>query len=185
MPWEKTRLLRLLNVNTRTSLATTVPQPVNTKDLHAHLGRWQNSTPFSAHMIRHEADIMMPTFRRAARLMVALVDWRREFGELPESLDALVGPYFQMPPLNPMVMQPFFYSSTGIPIDLTIQYPNGEVQIVLPKDRPFLWSPQHPLTKLDAEPEEIIEEGFLERHKEVRDTMRNGHIWLVPEPVGP
>lgn len=183
MPWERIRLLRFLNVNTRSLLDPSFSQQLNRDGPYASIGRWQNTTPFGSQLSRHEADIMMPTFRRAARVLVALVDWRREHGELPDSLEDLVGPYFQSMPLNLMIMQPFFYSSTGIPIDLMVQHPSGDMEIVLPKDSPFLWSPQHPRTQFDLLPQEIDEETFAARKTKILETIRQGYIWLIPEPA--
>jgi hypothetical protein len=84
-----------------------------------------------------------------------------------------------------MNLQPYFYTSSGYPVEVTSQLPTGDLEIALPKDTPFIWSPQHPRTQFDLLPQEIDEESFVDRKAKIVETIRNGHIWLVPESSEP
>jgi hypothetical protein len=63
--------------------------------------------------------------RRVVRLLLALEARRLEKGTLPESLDALVGPYLDRLPMDPATGKPFRYLPAGLPfplLALTYQY---------------------------------------------------------------
>ncbi len=53
--------------------------------------------------------------RRQFVLLLALIAWHHDHGELPESLDQLVGPYFDKLPLDPLTAKPFVYQRFPTP----------------------------------------------------------------------
>ena len=52
---------------------------------------------------------------RAFRLQMALAAWRREHGDVPKSLDELVGKYLDAVPIDPFTGEPFRYIPEGVP----------------------------------------------------------------------
>ncbi len=68
--------------------------------------------------------------RRVVRLVLALEASWLEKGTLPESLDSLVGPYFDRLPMDPVTGKPFHYMPRGLPfpsVALTYNYDWQEV----------------------------------------------------------
>ncbi len=100
--------------------------------------------------------------RHAARLRIALADWRREHGSLPESLDALVGPYFEKLPLGSADPAAFrLLIPRGLPYELTEPMPNAEPIMVLAKGTPFLWTPGGCILDAKSDEAEMLMRGTL------------------------
>lgn len=162
--WERCRMERLFNHATHASLTTQARQAAKVAsavamprqeefDLSPDLRRWSESTwfpplgnyIFAGYM---EDSLLERTINyRGTRILVALADWRREHGELPDSLDVLIGPYFPRLPVDPVTGEAFLYFPHGIseefiPGRLGAFYltPFGPA-VSLAKGRAFLWSP--------------------------------------------
>ncbi len=86
----------------------------------------------------------METRRRAVRLILALEAWKLQHGELPETLDELVGPYFDALPVNPCSGEPFLYRRDGVKLAISWQLRPIWAPVAsreqIPADRPFIWS---------------------------------------------
>jgi len=84
---------------------------------------------------------------RGTRILMALADCRRDHGGLPDSLEALVGPYFVRLPLDPTTGEPFLYFPHGIQEEIGpprfggFAADDSEMPAHLPVGEPFLWSP--------------------------------------------
>ena len=96
--------------------------------------------------------LVQETYRRVVRVQLALLAWRHGHGQFPETLDALVGPYFDQLPLDPCCGRPFRYKPLGWPREVRWVRSNafnryGSVRtaermaIVIPAGCPFLWTP--------------------------------------------
>lgn len=59
--------------------------------------------------------------RRAVRVVLAAQLWRMEFGELPRSLDELVGETLESLPVDPLTGEPFRYFPDGVPESSTLR----------------------------------------------------------------
>jgi len=83
---------------------------------------------------------------RAFRLQMALAAWRRAHGEVPESLDELVGTYLDAVPIDPYTGRPFRYYPQGLPErkeePMDMMGPPGAASPPPPESHgPLVWSP--------------------------------------------
>jgi len=63
---------------------------------------------------------------------------RLEHGELPKTLDAVVGPYFERLPTDPTTARPFRYFPQGLPIAITAStYLYGD-RVLIPAGTPLV-----------------------------------------------
>ncbi|MCB9938970.1 MAG: hypothetical protein H6823_12050 [Planctomycetaceae bacterium] len=101
--------------------------------------------------------------RRAVQTQIALIAWRKQYGQLPDSLDELLSEPFESLPLDPYTKQPFVYLPNGVVEEIwddpyggmgsmmgmgSGMYEEGEPQVEwqppkrrLVRSAPFLWSP--------------------------------------------
>ncbi len=83
---------------------------------------------------------------RAAKLLLAIEAWRLEHSALPDSLDALMGVYFDTVPRDPFSGTPFEIYPQGAPVSLggthAWLYPFGHGASV-PAERPLLGAAVH------------------------------------------
>lgn len=207
LPWEQARGLRALNLVMsrdlslvrRNEAAIARGEPlVHRPDPWAHEPRepWQRSTlvlqDYWPH-VGHETWGLMTvvTGRRGVRLQLALAAWKLEHGEVPESLDALVGPYFDKVPTDPYAVEPFRYFPKGVPTPVTrdVGSPYKEkVEVIVEADQPFVWC---------AEPSVVVDRGEkrvlakyryrLDKHEFYHartedEVWRWGRAFPVPEP---
>jgi hypothetical protein len=207
MPWERCRSRRLLCHGTRDDLgwiqyceATPASAGWSPYEDRKAISRWVPSTLLGRNEIDpfRLDDQLVPskllgrdwgqgeTYKRperrslelhAARIRIALADWRREQGSPPESLDALVGPYFEKLPPDPLTRRPFIYCPRGLPYDLTGPRPNAAPLVVLAKDTPFLWGGSYAranfLTRLT---------GRAKNRAYETDVLMRGWLFPVPPP---
>ncbi len=153
LPWEKARTTRLLNYLASEDMAYIrrfkVEVERNWRALYLPDERdeqerqWIKTTPpFQAgglgSLVRPlvEARLRMEAERRAARLLLALQAWKLEHGKLPETLDALVGPYFEELPIDPYCGKPFRY----LPDGLATAIPAHRFMKEAEPGRPLIWS---------------------------------------------
>jgi hypothetical protein len=167
LPWELQRAVRVLNqvtaermaelreVETLVSKAQPIdvlptPEPGRTWD------RWEATTPLlwlfrGWGNLAPLAFLSMETQRRAVLILLATQAWKTEHGELPPTLDSLVGPYLDRLPLDPYSGEPFRYFREGVPVSLQIRQrwasslfltakADQDGNILLPANSPFLWS---------------------------------------------
>jgi len=79
--------------------------------------------------------------RRIARLQLALAAWRAEHGELPKTLDELVGEELDSLPVDPFTGRPFLYRREGIPWPAQSGASAGELsEEDVAAGTPLLWS---------------------------------------------
>jgi hypothetical protein len=140
LPWEEYRARRVLNVRTardleRWSVRDNVRYGAHVPYPRRRAVSQKPSYPFflatgkvSQFLENHRSDDLawgltqIETRRRAVRLLLALQGWKREHGELPKTLDQLVGPYLEHLPLDPYSREPFRFFREGLPIPLKHQY---------------------------------------------------------------
>ena len=151
LPWEKARLLRLLNRTASGDLNAlkNMDDPVDNNAIDNiyetldsqtfpkidYLDFERRSLPgslreparvrgISLRVAFHELNAR--TVRRATKIVLALEAWKLEHGELPESLDELVGPYFKELPKAPRAGTVFAYFPKGLPKRLSAYSPSAE-----------------------------------------------------------
>jgi hypothetical protein len=162
--WERQRTERLLNYATQASLTgharlaariqaggvTGLPElPPLTSEVMQYSGNTWFPDVYNYVGAGYMTDSLVARTitGRGTRILMALADWRREHGGLPDSLEALVGPYFGRLPVDPTTGEPFLYFPHGIPEEIGPPRFGGfaadesEMPVHLPVGRPFLWSP--------------------------------------------
>jgi hypothetical protein len=182
LPWETARARRLASYFTVKNLdriesleqslaseaATTLPRIASYTDSdprwreYREPEAWTRTTPLASPDCWRMRDgfpdenlLQQEMYRRVVRVQLALFAWRHEHGQFPQTLDALVGPYFDQLPLDPYCGRPFRYEPKGWPWDVRwiasngsllsgLQYravgPAAQMAIVVPAGCPFLWS---------------------------------------------
>jgi len=151
LPWERTRALRLLNLETRleteqgnaalTDDATFVLMRQTQARLTSSQGSellnalrkligvwpvsraWEEDDVWQRPLTLSESHKAIETARRAARVVLALQAWKLKHGSLPKSLDQLVGPYLDHIPDDPYSGKPFRYFRDGLKIPLRWDQP--------------------------------------------------------------
>jgi hypothetical protein len=179
LPWERARALRVLNLMTARDLKSfsDVESAISREasfafpDSHRDDQEWlalMRSTPllvalhYSPQSWAYTRDLAsVTTRRRAVRLLLALEAWKIEHGELPKTLDQLVGPYLDRLPLDPYAAEPFRYFPNGLPIPITSTRwdrwdRNAEV---VEAGTPFIWSTTESVIVKDAD------EGIPDRYR--------------------
>jgi hypothetical protein len=171
--------------------------------LHERNQRWAKTTPslwgnpyqLSVHedgrldlMAGHEVR------RRIARLRLALAAWRAEHGELPETLDELVGKELDSLPVDPFTGRPFLYRPKGIPwpvqrrdapVDVTsagVLYEYGMYEEGVLGGTPLLWSagPNLIYFPRGGQGEAAFEDyQYKPRHGSVTVLSDEREVWLL------
>ena len=206
LPWERARALRLLNQLTAQELAKcrdfvealargrSVPPPTENatapdgdRDVTYRLiggsvgpniqvrvdGRVVNLGYLGDYLV-------IETYHRATRLILALEAWRLEHSSLPDSLDDLRGTYLDELPVDPYTGAEFGYEPKGLPYYIVSTTHFSEEKTIEP-DRPFLfcdtWSARPPR---DARSSDLrrIENNSGGASK--TETWNN--IWVFPIP---
>lgn len=155
LPWEKARALRALDQLTADELfrlhkvedAVASRRPVGQDMLLYRRNDWRVETTPSlriwycpeATWLIHSL-IRTETARRAMRLQLALAAWKLERGELPRSLDELVGRNLDRIPLDPHTAEPFRYFPDGVPIPFYWHGQKSPADPRLEAKQPFLWA---------------------------------------------
>lgn len=168
LPWEQARARRLLNRQTAADLqALSRAETQASSDLYVYCpGRryprnWDTEPWFSLRrqvslplvQDRHddrktlvEALVRIETDRRVVRLQLLLVAWKLEHGELPDTLNQLVGPYLDRIPVDPYCGEPFEYFPEGLPIPIHLyrvdwlRSRGDHDRQEIPPGTPFVWS---------------------------------------------
>ncbi|MBN1588944.1 MAG: hypothetical protein JW888_05470, partial [Pirellulales bacterium] len=220
-PWEQARARRVLNFLTRENLAIVDEvekavaggQPMGQSlrsfsrkstmhniwkgclyhNVSPHIGRLQ------VVQRRVQEFVACESRYRAFRLQLALAAWRLEHGEVPATLDQLVGAYLDAVPIDPYTGRPFRYFPKGHPggavstsrIDpdtgrpfryfamghrgsAVATSPNEQPLVVVEKGiGPFLWSPRGIAADLD---ESLDNFQAMQRH-----LSRNGRPEYLSE----
>ena len=214
MPWEKARAIRLLNVLTAEELrrseqveravaaGSSLPTPSHYRfaDRWGHWNRRWGRLSETTLGLRHfyEPDgyweartyVSTSTRRRATYLVLGLVAWKLQHGELPDGLDDLVGPYLSKLPPDPHTGEPFRYFREGIPIAFTETFDGGaEPRELLGAGEPFIWSTGWQITVAGSEGDEILDkyrinEGYyyvpLRSAKSEYEIWRRGEYFTIP-----
>jgi ABC-type transport system involved in multi-copper enzyme maturation permease subunit len=157
MPWEYARAFRLLDYRTgetlqyvsevNAALSSGRPpspwRPTGRAGYDQQTGndKWAQMTLLPSKWAEPdswgELAIRAETRRRALRVILALKAWQHVHGDLPKTLDVLVGDYFERLPLDPQSARPFGYAPRGFEsLDRT-----GPLQQLKDKPgQPLLWS---------------------------------------------
>jgi hypothetical protein len=204
-PWERYRALRLLNVLNRENLRYTEFKTQQLKDEECAGSIWEDYSYESPFQLKNEIHLP-PQIRvnlgnnqnlsqlvdrfaeyRAAMLSMALAAWKLEHGAYPDSLDVLVGEYFEKLPIDPYTGKPFHYLAKGRPTDVKNVAAWGRYgsRVYLPANTAFLWSPGENV--LDGDP---VKSGGLQYRNYVGDgwshTRNEDEAWsrvhLFPLP---
>lgn len=161
--WERQRIERLLNHATQASLAGQARRAAKVQV--GSVDRWDELPWLSPEVVRFSESTWFPDACqyvaagymtdsllertvncRGTQILIALADWRREHGALPDSLESLVGPHFNRLPVDPITGQAFLYFPQGIPEEIGpprfagFVADESELPVLLPAGRPFLWS---------------------------------------------
>ena len=195
VPWERYRALRLLNIITREQLRRieTLSNRLE-KDEAVAVGfrDWSFEPPFAlwnevilpprinlwkeSHHWILDAYAINVAKSRAVQIMLALEAWKLEHGKFPDSLDSLVGKYFEKLPVDPISGNPFRYFPEGLPTRLNNIAPweiyrnVNDAPIYLEAKQPFLWSVG----------DRVIDRGFegatVARYAIFRGRFRNDYL---------
>ncbi len=135
LPWERARFLRMLDRATAQDLESLKNmgdpasfRPGMTPQFSSLPSQLIESSPFGGVNFfkrYHEGpgyfgqiafyELNTRTARRATKIILALMAWKLEHGELPKTLDQLVGPYFKTLPTAPRAGTVFTYFPKGLP----------------------------------------------------------------------
>jgi hypothetical protein len=133
MPWEYARAFRLLDYRTSETLrrvadvdaalsngrppGTWKPKVEAGYDEQTRIDKWAHTTllpqAYRADSYLGDLTITAEARRRALRVILALKAWQHVHGDLPKTLDVLVGDYFERLPLDPQSATPFGYAPRG------------------------------------------------------------------------
>ncbi len=155
-PWELARARRLLNVLTaedldRVSFAQKELRndvPISVTDSDSAFDNnlpWVRSTWALGNVFYYYADPIWAILRmqedavqrNAAIVSMALSAWRIEHGTLPQTLEQLVGTYFDRLPLDPYTGEAFGYRREGFPTPIRFGQPYAQA---IPANWPLIWS---------------------------------------------
>ncbi len=188
MPWEQARAMRLLNQ--RAGLDLKVLEKVEREAAQGRpikqevfaYRRWggilDQIRPFRYNNIGfHELRglVRVETWRRVVRLQLAAEAWKAEHGQLPETLDELVGTYLDRMPVDPHSGLPFVYFSKGLPMSIR----DADEAELMPANTPFLCSPYGQVSGPEGRRLDIIQD-------ELRDSQvpfcqwNSGQLFPVP-----
>ena len=158
MPWERTRARRALDDLTLRELAglrgveaaieaekptalLVLRQPKYVDNELLRTTPWLSAIAPDRIRSRSSSDesrwVESETNRQATRLLLALVGWRLEHGALPESLDALIGSYFDELPRDPWSGRPFRYFPRGTGQGPSLRNAQGQA---IGAATPVIWS---------------------------------------------
>ncbi len=211
LPWEKARAKRILNYCTRENLAAVhrAEKIVKNGQRFERRSRAPSRNYFQnlwRRSLNHESTCLGFGFlgndiwwveeyvatemrRRALRLQLALAVWRREHGQVPKSLDELVGTYLDAVPIDPFTGLRFIYSFSGHPGGAVWQQHEDQAKIVVEKGvGPFLWSPGWRVFGADGDIDEFqlarpgYDRGSQQKFLSPWDMLRAGWIFPVPQP---
>ncbi|MEQ9379922.1 MAG: hypothetical protein RJP95_03610, partial [Pirellulales bacterium] len=148
-PWELSRAKRLVNVFTARALQE-IDFPKKPHEEGRSWSRtpyredyqsWGKSTIFVNQSIADQNWIIdqmdsVTLQRNAALVLMALAGWHHEHGSLPDTLNDLVGTYFEHLPLDIHSGKPFGYRPQGFPTPMRFGSPNSPI----PAGWPLIWS---------------------------------------------
>lgn len=158
MPWERARALRILNLWTARNLKVlaqteevmrTGREPprsltspwIYDADQYSQMWRWLATTPALKkgelyHLWTYNC-FAVETWRRAARLVLAIQAWRIEHHKLPETLDVLIDDgIVESVPRDPWSGERFWYYPAGLAFPL--RWPRSAEPIA--EHTPIVWS---------------------------------------------
>lgn len=130
--------------------------------------------------------VRMETRRRAVRLVLALEAWKARHGELPQTLEELVGPYIDRVPIDPCCGSPLRYVRHGAPAP--IRWSAGEdSEIRLGAGKPFVWSVGSSVRDRDPQQDDILDRYEIcvdprELHRPESEIELWQHGWVFPVP---
>ena len=167
MRWEFTRARRLLDVRIKSDIQwlnrcqSALQRGTTLSDLGKakttdEMEAWQRNTALITRIYFWsdglvEQEYKIETRRRATRLILALVAWKLEHGELPETLDELIGAGLERLPIDPYSGRPFRYFSEGLPTPLVWSSQSYSKKFVVPVGAPFVWSAGRKAVATDLE----------------------------------
>ncbi|MFO0947087.1 MAG: hypothetical protein U1D30_14280 [Planctomycetota bacterium] len=149
LPWEKFRTLRLMNQsfdaaareakNLENQLTQSFAGPCRVHSWSAAV-YGNNGPSIRPPGLTDAAENVIQAYVervrdfRARKVQLALLAWKAEHGELPATLDVLVGSYFETLPIDPYSGEPFFYVRDGLEIE------NKQIPPPVRPGQAFLWS---------------------------------------------
>lgn len=211
-PWERARALRVLNLLTEADLrrskmffgasgkSMALDRAYLEWESDHGVEAWMRSTmllrSISMEMLINNRDwrsrITTELRSRSTQIQLALVGWQMEHGELPASLDALVGPWFAQLPRDPNTGGEFRYLAKGADVELSTWDEDGQHTVA--PGTPLLWSPGSMLTPnsnpttAERQPYCVI---FANRQDlppqygdplDKNESLRHGVIMPIPRP---
>ena len=160
-PWERARAIRVLDTLTIVELRDLESAEDDLRDPDRRASRpyrnfylashpsipllettpaLKNTRSFSCHLcqpdLAEEIGNREQTLRGNLTVM-AIVAWRLQHGELPQSLGQLVGTFLDYPLPDPWSLAGFVYYPNGLPLDYGLTINGTTVE----RGDPFLWSP--------------------------------------------
>src|SRR5438093_7304851 len=124
---------------------------------------------------------------RATMLRLALADFHREHGHLPESLSELAPTYFENVPRDPQTAGPFVYFPHGVPEDVTHEVGGrGDIHVIVRKETPFLVTTYGEVwPQARQKPDGSWQfTDYLGKSLELSAALLKVHVWLI-EPDDP
>lgn len=178
MPWERVRFRRALNLTARraqdpTSVDERYRDPRNLAlQMYSNIMRLE----YMFHL-----DLEIGIDRQATQLLLAISDYQRTKGKLPENLQVLVGLYFRQLPGTPPTSQPFQLFPHGVQVDIQMIRVGLSVDssYVLPHGTPFLWNPGGIFVEIVEDPDGTYHVRSAVKDVPLAETLASGIIWPI------
>lgn len=160
MPWERARVLRLLDIYTEARLqevareATLGPARLWPPNFESgsettltrrdgervvvsedELLLWARTTPWFPFVMPFDQSYRgvndrAEMLRSAVQIQLALIAWRMEHDELPDYLEQLIGDQLEMLPVDPYTGQPFVYIPDGVDQEISVPMDEAEIEAI-------------------------------------------------------
>jgi hypothetical protein len=213
MPWEKARAVRLLNWSTADgltqieSIEQAIADGTSLPMVYRHRFYNRSSYRSSSQVRLYETTMALQHFHgpdwwyleakelvetstqhRATCLVLALAAWKLEHGELPDTLDDLVGPYLTKLPPDPHTGEPFRYLPQGIPIAITEPDSVDDEPIdLVSAGQPFIWSTGWHISVSRTQSDRVLDKYYIndrydsyQRPKSEYEIWRQGECFTIP-----
>ena len=192
IPWEQARAMRLLNQRAgadfraieKAEREAAQGKPIRLGVLPNldHFSHWKEEVDrtwlvrYGGIGVREWSGLMrVETQKRIVRLQLAAEAFKAEHGQLPETLDELVGTYLDRLPVDPRTGRPFVYFPQGLPAPIRDVH---ETEL-MPANTPFLCAPGWRI----LDPEESLVEIIQEELRDSQDPFlewESGELFPVP-----
>ncbi len=191
MPWEQARAMRLLNqlaVPGFKALETAEREAAQGKRISLDVAYSAPPNPWEEELertwpVRYDgigfSELWklgrVETRRRVVRLQLAAEAFKAEHGQLPETLDELVGTYLDRMPIDLHSGLPFVYLSKGLPMSIR----DADEAELMPANTSFLCSPHAQVSESEGPWLKIIQNELSDSQVPFFQ-WRSGELFPVP-----